>query len=102
MIPGGVILGVGFLDPEMRYVAVSMMIVTAAFNSACMSGFRLNHLDIAPRSASGVGAWGGGKGEGQTEEREEERDTERGRMTDRQANRVRQTNRRRERGGCSS
>ena len=86
----------------MRYVAVSMMIVTAAFHSACMSGFRLNHLDIAPRSASGVGARGGGKGEGQTEEREEERDRERGRMTDRQANRVRPTNRRRERGGGSS
>ena len=52
MVPGAVILGVGFLDPEMRYVAVSMMTVTAAFSSACMSGFRLNYLDIAPRSAS--------------------------------------------------
>ena len=69
MVPGAVILGVGFLDPEMRYVAVSMMTVTAAFSSACMSGFRLNYLDIAPRSASRVGAWGVGKREGQTEER---------------------------------
>ena len=62
MVPGGVILGVGVLDPEMRYVAVSMMTVTAAFNSACMSGCTLSHLDIAPRSASGMGAWGRGGG----------------------------------------
>ena len=102
MVPGGVILGVGFLDPEMRYVAVSMMTVHGRLQLCVYVGCTLSHLDIAPRLVSGVGAWGGGKGEGQTEEREEERDTERGRMTDRQANRVRQTNRRRERGGCSS
>ena len=51
MVPGVVIMGVAFLNPELRYLAVAMMCVTAAFHSACMSGFRLNHLDIAPRSA---------------------------------------------------
>ena len=61
----------------MRYVAVSMMTVTAAFNSACMSGFRLNYLDIAPRSASHVGAWGVGKDEEQTEDRGRQKETQR-------------------------
>ena len=61
----------------MRYVAVSMMIVTAAFHSACMSGFRLSYLDIAPRSESRVVAWGEGKDEEQTEDRGRKKESQR-------------------------
>ncbi|XP_070184809.1 sialin-like [Littorina saxatilis] len=54
VVPGLLIVGVGFLNPDQQYLVVAMLIVNAAFQSACMSGFRINHLDIAPRFAGSL------------------------------------------------
>ncbi|KAK7484461.1 hypothetical protein BaRGS_00024346, partial [Batillaria attramentaria] len=52
VVPGAMLVGLGFLDPSQRYLSVVMFIVLAGIQSGCQLGFRLTPLDIAPRFAA--------------------------------------------------
>ncbi|KAK7486104.1 hypothetical protein BaRGS_00022713 [Batillaria attramentaria] len=52
--PASILLGYGFISPELRSLAVALMVVLTGLQSACRSGYILNRLDLAPRYAGSL------------------------------------------------
>ena len=48
--PAVLIAGIGFIDCELRYVAVTVLCLTYFTNSCCRAGLMVNHVDISPKS----------------------------------------------------
>jgi len=49
--PAVLIACIGFIDCELRYVAVTILCLTYFTNSCCRAGMMVNHVDISPKSA---------------------------------------------------
>ncbi|KAK6177734.1 hypothetical protein SNE40_015778 [Patella caerulea] len=54
IIPAVLIIGLGYLGPDQKTLAVALMASASGFQSATMAAFRVNHLDIAPRFAGPI------------------------------------------------
>ncbi|XP_050412066.2 sialin isoform X3 [Patella vulgata] len=54
IIPAVLIIGLGYLGPDQKALAVALMASASGFQSATMAAFRVNHLDIAPRFAGPI------------------------------------------------
>jgi len=48
-IPAGLLVALGFVNCEMRSLAVALLCLTVGINSTCRAGFTINHVDISPR-----------------------------------------------------
>jgi len=48
--PSVLIACIGFIDCELRYVAVAILCLTYFTNSCCRAGMMVNHVDISPKS----------------------------------------------------
>ncbi|KAK7486159.1 hypothetical protein BaRGS_00022625 [Batillaria attramentaria] len=51
VLPGAMLVGLGYLDSSQRSVSVAMFVILSGLESASQLGFRLTPLDIAPRFA---------------------------------------------------
>ena len=49
VIPGILIVAMGFVECHLRYLAVALLCVGLFFNSFCRAGFMVNHVDISPK-----------------------------------------------------
>ena len=48
-VPAVFIACIGFIDCELRYVAVTILCLTYFINSCGQAGFMANHVDISPK-----------------------------------------------------
>lgn len=51
LVPAVTLVILGYTDPTQTTKAVVLLVVSVAFNAACMCGFALNHMDLSPNHA---------------------------------------------------
>ncbi|KAK9887952.1 hypothetical protein WA026_000250 [Henosepilachna vigintioctopunctata] len=62
-IPAVALIILSFINPEMKSLAVLLLVIAVGFNAAILVGFNANHIDIAPNFAGILVGFSNGAGQ---------------------------------------